>query len=307
MIARRLRMNTPSKSSITRLIAYLTNSQGSSNRVQDVRITGCESEDATWASMEMLAVQQQNTRAKSDKTYHCMISFQEGEHPSPAEIVEIEQRFCESLGYGSHQRVSVLHGDTEHLHLHIAINKIHPEKLTIHEPFYDHKELARVCTEVERQYGLGVDNHTFRTQARPNAAINMERAGDIESLTGWIQRTCLADLKDARDWKTFGAVLAKHGLTLKARETASSLPLASCTSRPVPLIEAFPKPLWKNGSEGLKISPRPLLWSHKRPMSANPYRQALLACGVNTSAKNRSARTSANACGRNVWNSGKRP
>ena len=45
----------------------------------------------------------------------------------------------------------------------------------------------------------------------------MERAGDIESLTGWIQRTCLADLKDARDWKTFGAVLAKHGLTLKAR------------------------------------------------------------------------------------------
>ncbi len=108
--------------------------------------------------------------------------------------------------------MSVLHGDTEHLHLRIAINKIHPEKLTIHEPFYDHKELARVCTEVERQYGLGVDNHTFRTQARPNAAINMERAGDIESLTGWIQRTCLADLKDARDWKTFGAVLAKHGL-----------------------------------------------------------------------------------------------
>lgn len=217
MIARRLRMNTPSKSSITRLIAYLTNSQGSSNRVQDVRITGCESEDATWASMEMLAVQQQNTRAKSDKTYHCMISFQEGEHPSPEEIAEIEQRFCESLGYGSHQRVSVLHGDTEHFHLHIAINKIHPEKLTIHEPFYDHKELARVCTEVERQYGLGVDNHTFRTQARPNAAINMERAGDVDSLTGWIQRTCLADLKDARDWKTFGAVLAKHGLTLKAR------------------------------------------------------------------------------------------
>ena len=96
MIARRLRMNTPSKAALP-ADAYLTNSQGSSNRVQDVRITGCESEDATWASMEMLAVQQQNTRAKSDKTYHCMISFQEGEHPFPAEIVEIEQRFCEVL------------------------------------------------------------------------------------------------------------------------------------------------------------------------------------------------------------------
>lgn len=217
MIARRLRMNTPSKSSITRLIAYLTNSQGSSNRVQTVRVTGCESEDATWAGMEMLAVQQQNTRAKSDKTYHCMISFQEGERPSPEVLAELEQRICQRLGYGEHQRVSVLHGDTENLHLHIAINKIHPEKLTVHEPFYDHKELARTCTELERQYGLAVDNHTFRTQARPNAAINMEKAGDIESLTGWIQRNCLADLKDAQDWKTFGAVLAMHGLTLKAR------------------------------------------------------------------------------------------
>ena len=41
MIARRMRMNTPSKSSVTRLISYLTNTQGSSSRVGEVRVTGC--------------------------------------------------------------------------------------------------------------------------------------------------------------------------------------------------------------------------------------------------------------------------
>lgn len=217
MIARRLRMNTPSKSSITRLIAYLTNTQGSSHRVGDVNISGCESEEAGWAAMEMLAVQQQNTRAKGDKTYHLMVSFQEGERPSPKIIAEVERRICEALGYGEHQRLSVVHNDTENQHLHIAINKIHPEKLTMREPYYDEKTLAKVCVQLEKEFGLAVDNHVPKTQARPSAAINMEKAGDIESLTGWIQRNCVVKLKEATSWKEFGSVLAEHGLSLQVR------------------------------------------------------------------------------------------
>lgn len=86
-----MRMNTPSKSSVTRLISYLTNTQGSSSRVGEVRVTGCESEDAGWAGMEMLAVQQQNIRAKGDKTYHLVVSFREGERPSSEALAEIEK------------------------------------------------------------------------------------------------------------------------------------------------------------------------------------------------------------------------
>lgn len=142
MIARRMRMNTPSKSSVTRLISYLTNTQGSSSRVGEVRVTGCESEDAGWAGMEMLAVQQQNIRAKGDKTYHLVVSFREGERPSSEALAEIEKHICEQLGYGEHQRLSVVHNDTENMHLHVAINKVHPEKLTIHEPLRDFRTVG---------------------------------------------------------------------------------------------------------------------------------------------------------------------
>ena len=120
MIASRKRMNDSSKSSITRLISYLTNTQGSSQRVGEVRISGCEAEEAGWAAMEMLATQQQNTRAKGDKTYHLVLSFHEN-LPS-RDIAEIERRVCEAIGLGEHQRVSVMHNDTENPHLHIAIN-----------------------------------------------------------------------------------------------------------------------------------------------------------------------------------------
>ena len=189
MIARRLRLNDPSKSSMLRLVSYLTNPQGVDARVGEVRITNCDSETPQWAALEMLAVQKQNTRAQGDKTYHLVLSFKE--HPDSATLKKIEDYVCKELGFKEHQRVSVMHYDTDNPHLHIAINKIHPRKLTMHEPYYDERKLAKACKFLERVYGLQPDNHEPNAQAVETGATNMERAGDLESLTGWIRRNCL--------------------------------------------------------------------------------------------------------------------
>ena len=216
MIARRIPMRNASKSRVVRLAKYLEDKK-SSSRVQDVTITGCYSPDVEGAALEMMAVQAENRQAKSDKTYHLIISFREGERPDRDTITAIEKRFCENLGYGEHQRISVLHGDTENLHLHVAINKIHPETLRIHEPYYDYKTLARTCSQLEKEYGLEVDNHTSRNRGRPSVATSMEKAGGLAALTGWIQRNCLSDLQNAKSWKEFHHVCLENGLSLRAR------------------------------------------------------------------------------------------
>ena len=113
-------MRNASKSRVVRLAKYLEDKK-SSSRVQDVTITGCYSPDVEGAALEMMAVQAENRQAKSDKTYHLIISFREGERPDRDTITAIEKRFCENLGYGEHQRISVLHGDTENLHLHVFL------------------------------------------------------------------------------------------------------------------------------------------------------------------------------------------
>lgn len=118
-------MNSSSKSNIRRLIKYLTDTQGIAERVQEIRITGCESENAEWAALEMQAVQKMNHRAKGDRTYHLVLSFRE--EPSADVIRQAEDTVCDKLGYREHQRVSVVHGDTDNLHLHIAINKFTPK------------------------------------------------------------------------------------------------------------------------------------------------------------------------------------
>lgn len=215
MIARRLRMNDASKSSILRLVNYLTQDQGLDCRVGAIRITGCESESPPWAALEMLAVQQQNQRAKGDKTYHLVLSFHEC--PDADVLQKIEEYICKELGFEGHQRVSVMHGDTDNPHLHIAINKIHPKNLTIMEPYYDQRTLLDLCGKLEQQFGLQVDNHQPHAQAEENGAVNMEKAGDLESLTGWIQRTCRDDLQQAASWEVLHSILAGHGLQMHLR------------------------------------------------------------------------------------------
>lgn len=198
-----------------RLVSYLTNPQGVDARVGEVRITNCDSETPQWAALEMLAVQKQNTRAQGDKTYHLVLSF--WEHPDSAMLKKIEDYVCKELGFRDHQRVSVMHYDTENPHLHIAINKIHPHRLTMREPYYDEQKLARACKFLERVHGLQPDNHEANAPAVETAATNMERAGDLESLTGWIRRNCLEDLKAATAWADIHDILARHGLTIRER------------------------------------------------------------------------------------------
>ncbi len=108
-------------------MAYLLDPQGKKTRVGEVVITNCVSSDTAWAVLEIVATQQLNARAKSDRTYHLLVSLRAGENPSAQTLRGIEERFCKELGYAEHQRMSVVHHDTDNVHIHIAINKIHPK------------------------------------------------------------------------------------------------------------------------------------------------------------------------------------
>jgi hypothetical protein len=94
---------------------------------------------------EIAATQWLNTRAKSPRTYHLIISLKAGANSEPQTLRMIEERFCKELGYAEHQRVSVVHHDTDNVHIHVAINKIHPRTLTLHDPIRDYITL-KICS-----------------------------------------------------------------------------------------------------------------------------------------------------------------
>jgi Relaxase/Mobilisation nuclease domain/Large polyvalent protein-associated domain 7 len=217
MIAKHVPMKSVKKSDFVSLVNYLVDAQEKNERVAYTSVTNCASIDVNAAVIEVTATQGMNTRAESDKTYHLILSFRAGERPDDSILAAIESKICEGLGYGEHQRVSVAHDDTDNFHLHIAINKIHPTRLTIHSPYNDHKTLGKLCAALELQYGLEQDNHQAVRVGSENRALDMEHHAGVESLLGWIQRECLEQLQSACCWAELHRVLQEHGLELKER------------------------------------------------------------------------------------------
>lgn len=218
MIAKHVAMQSAEKSSSIRLMEYITSTQDKAHRVGEVFITNCLAESPDLAALEMRAVQDGNSRASGDKTYHLLVSFRPGEEPAPETLRAIEQSMCERLGFAEHQRVAVVHRDTDSLHMHIVINKIHPTRFTMRDPFQDHVILARAGGELERLHHLRPDNHT------PTGKTKGERkAGDLEAMTGqesllsWMRRECLPAMRAADSWEALHREAAKAGLALALR------------------------------------------------------------------------------------------
>ena len=259
MIAKHVPMRSLGKSDFDGLVSYITDNQSKDHRLGQVLVTNCEAGTIRDAITEVLATQHTNTRAKGDKTYHLIISFRAGEQPSAATMRAIEGRICAGLGYGEHQRISAVHNDTDNLHIHIAINKIHPTRHTMHEPYYSHRALAELCTALERDYGLERDNHEPRQRGAEGRAADMERHAGVESLVGWIKRECLDEIKGAQSWKELHQVMRDNGLEL--RERANGL-----------VIEAGDGTMVKASTLARDLS-KPTLEARLGPYEASPARQ----------------------------------
>ena len=200
-----------------------------SERVGAIRITNCLTTDVGFAVQEIIATQSRNTRAKGNRTYHMVVSFPPGETPNDEQLRDIEDELAAAIGLSEHQRISAVHTDTDHLHVHVAINQIHPQKLTLIEPYYDKLKLMGACERLEIKHGLirtyhGEDKRKNKTtgERRPEGrAEAMDTHGAGPSLLGWIHRevrpVLLDTLKNAGDWQDLHQTLAGYGLVLRRR------------------------------------------------------------------------------------------
>ncbi|WP_115711014.1 TraI/MobA(P) family conjugative relaxase [Legionella sainthelensi] len=217
MIIRHIPMKKTRLSSFSGLVKYLCNQQNKQERVGKVRLSNCNSLDPIWAVQEVLATQAKNQRATGDKTYHMLISFAPGENPSPQVLREIEDRVASSIGFKEHQRLSVVHHDTDNLHVHVAINKIHLQTFNMVEPYRAYKTFAEVASQLEIELGLQITNHQTRKNRSENLADDMEHHSGIESLINWMKRHCKEKIEAARSWKDIHSILAEHGLMICAK------------------------------------------------------------------------------------------
>lgn len=251
MIAHRIERKAQAASSSARLVQYIlasqggsdpstwkrtadylldTRSEGAGEKVASYRVSHCGTQDPADATLQILATQAANTRSKADKTYHLVYAFPPGEHPETSVLHAIEDTLCQAIGLAEHQRISAVHVDRDHLHVHVAINKVHPSGLQNIEPYYDKRRLMEACVQLEQQYGLQPTPHGLRSAAQhqvkapsdpvtpisPKAA-KMQAYSGLESFNSHLVRRLAPALRQAQTWQAVHRQAARQGCVVRVR------------------------------------------------------------------------------------------
>lgn len=116
--------------------------------------------------------------------WHAILSLPPGEELTDAQWQETVEMYLRDLGFGDDNKwVAVLHGDTDHQHVHIVANRI-----CMHEEFSmvkDSNERSRSCdstSRIEDHFGLSkapAPTETWGTAISRNALEAAEREGTI--------------------------------------------------------------------------------------------------------------------------------
>ncbi|MGB8330032.1 MAG: TraI/MobA(P) family conjugative relaxase, partial [Polyangiales bacterium] len=167
------------------------------------------------------AVQAQNTRAGSKRTYHLVISL----HPDDrclkrGELQHVVESLVDTLGFSEHQYIAVRHNDTDHEHIHVATNKIHPETFRIHSPAWDHQKLFTGARAIERELGLTpLRSRTRDREKIPERAIDCEAHQGINSFARWARRKLRPALRSSelRTWDDVHDVCSRLGVVARPR------------------------------------------------------------------------------------------
>ena len=143
------------------------------------------------------------SRFRGNAVYHVAITWKEGEHPTRAQAERACQHVMQSLGYSEHQAVWSVHRDTDNDHIHLVINKVHPDRLTVRStPRGDYFVLDKCMRELELEFGHGRANGpyvTLDTEQGPQI-VRMSRA----------ERRARGLLKDAAAHISDRAARAEH-------------------------------------------------------------------------------------------------
>lgn len=230
MIAKRSARRRDCQSNFKTLATYILRGGKKEGPGLNVQLTNCGFDQAWAAIKEIEATQALNTTSQADKTYHLIVSFRAEDNPTPEQLADCEDELCRSLGYAEHQRISAIHTDTEHVHMHVAINKVHPDTIRNVTPLKDFYKLDEACRVLEQRHGLSPDNRIERSQRQGKGqeakavsagAREMEAHRGVVAFENWIAdepKAALAEaLEKSRSWDELHRSFARFDLELRRR------------------------------------------------------------------------------------------
>jgi hypothetical protein len=217
---------------VSRLVDYITDPEHENNNEKCLYAgaRGFISDDYVSQKAEMLALSQEAVRSR-DTINHYVLSWHEGERPTPEQVEAAVTIFLDELGLSGHQAMYGLHADTDNIHLHIAVNRVHPDTLKVIKPNrgFDieaaHRAIARIeevqgwQRERNGRYQVLENGDLARGKRDVDVPRQPEQAKrDMEQRTGEksAERIAIEEaapiIKQAATWRDLHEALAQKGM-----------------------------------------------------------------------------------------------
>ena len=178
-------------------------------------------------------------RFRGNPVYHVALNWMDGEHPSTAQVDAAVKHLMQAVGLQDCEALWALHRDTDYDHVHIVMNRIHPETGRVVGPGpYDYFTIDKACRELELAQGWqhapgpyvveeGLNGPEIvrrsrreRTVARPTPkAQRAARNQAAPSFQEWVTQDPARALQEAlhrpgATWADVHQALADYGMTI---------------------------------------------------------------------------------------------
>lgn len=151
-------------------------------------------DDHAGQQSEMIALAMDAPRS-ANPINHYILSWREGEYPTAAQVEQAVEILLAELGLDEHQALYALHQDTDNMHLHVAVNRVHPDTLKVIKPNkgFDkeagHRAIAKIeaaqgwSSEQNARYKVDANGEAIREPSSSRRAPSQKRR-DMEVRTG---------------------------------------------------------------------------------------------------------------------------
>lgn len=150
------------------------------NRVAWIASRNLPTDDPELAARIMRATAAQNVRVK-EPVYHVALSFDPGDVVDRAAMERVADRVVETLGLQEHQVLIVAHADRDHPHVHLLINRVHPETGKVWSRWQDYPAIQRVLREEEEALGLRRVPGRFTERTASERDVTKGLADDLQT------------------------------------------------------------------------------------------------------------------------------
>ena len=148
---------------------------------------------------------------------HLSISLAPGEHLTREQWEQVVDTTLRDLGLEGHQALIVAHQDTAHEHIHLMVNRVHPETYRAWDRWQDRPRLMASLRPQEIALGLQPTPHRKNPDHVPDGLVQQfERTGE-PPLLDFARAVARPVFKEARSWEELHERLAEQGLYLERK------------------------------------------------------------------------------------------